>query len=457
MLAKALYITKDITFVAEQRGMSFPVTPDTASVTLPGGDLAILLDRLAQTAHRYGLHEMSVYLEDEFGQQLGFPARLPTSASASEKHPTVLRAREHGWRVNRLRRWMTFQRENTPTIHIGLARFMNRDANPLWDNDPAAAAYLLWRFQMLCGHAYHAKPGVMGSIMLVSLYRDNQITWHPSTYDVFNQVTITEYNHVNRELVDQVDAAGYVHAYDTNRAYLAAAGAADLARTQLTHTGRTQAFHKSISGLWKVVVPTWNETRLPHPLGSNRQVGDEVWVTTPTLALVAELADDKRGIITMPHVIDAYTAPPRVRDGKTVPHTTRVLREWAKLIDTCIGRCAAEDSSLERDRLVDTFKACYKESVNGIWKTSSSQIFRVDWYYTVGALAGANGYRKVWNTGNTTDRWPTYLGNVDAIHYNSTKPDPYEDRLKRFVIGDGLGAFSVQSHAADEWHQEYGL
>lgn len=457
MLARALYVTKDITFVAEQDGYHARETPLKAvALHDNAGDLGLLLDRLAAVTARIGLHETSLYLDPDAASWFCFPAKMPTSAVKAKDAAALVHARHRGWRVNTLRRWMTFQKDGMPVIHIGLARWMSKEVNPLWDNDPVTAAYLLWRFQNISGQAYHAKPGVMGSRMLNALYRNNSVTWHPETLDVFKQVTITEYNHVNRALVDEI-GDGYVHAYDTNRAYLAGAGVADLARTPLIHTGRTQGFDKTISGVWECVVPVWNEKRLPHPMGSNRYIGERVWVTTPTLDLVQQLADDPRGLIQMPLILDSYTAPPRVRDGKKVPCTTRVLREWASGINQCIERAGDEEDPAERAKLVDAFKQCYKESVNGIWKTSSSQIFREDWYYTVGAVVGANLYRKMFSAANATGRFPTFVGNVDAVHYNSEHENPMDDPIKRFNIGNALGSFSVDSYTGEKWRQEHGL
>lgn len=448
MLAKALYITQDITFVAEQRGSSAFETPDT------GRDPAVLLDRLAAAAAAYGIHEMSVILNRDVALHHGFPDSLPASRSKCEEHPVMLRVRERDWRCNRVRRWMTFQRRDTPTIHVGIGHWMSHDQarNPLWDNDPAAAAYLLWRFQNISGLAYHASPGVMGTQMLKALYPNNTVTWQaPLPADV--QLTRTEYNYVNPDMAAAL-TSGYVHIYDTNRAYLASAQAADLARTPLGHTGPTAPFKRTIAGVWQVVVPTWNDKLLPHPMGSNRTPGEITWVTTATLALVEEVARDR--LIEFPRILDSYTAAPLRRDGKLIPCTSRITREWASKINVAIQRCVDEPISIERDKLIAAFKGCYQQSINGLWKDKEkSHIFRLDWYYTNDALAGANMYRKLRSTRNCGGPTPIRIGNVDAIHFVSDKEDPKDDRLKFFLPGDMLGRFSVDTLTAEQWHGAY--
>jgi len=454
MLAKAMYVTKDITFVTEQRGYGAWETPDT------GGEIAALLDRLAHSAAGGTVREMSVILDHDTATAHGFPAELPSTPERAKNVPVLQKARAHGWHCSRVRRWMTFQRDNTPTLHIGLAHWMRQDKNPLWDNDPGAATYLMWRFQNLTGQAWHASPGVMGSQMLKALHPNNSVTWHPDYQPVpreaFRQLTRTQYTYTNHPMIDALLPGWYVHVYDTNKAYLAGAGAADLARTALIHTGPTTPFQRGIAGMWRVVVPAWNDKLLPHPMGSNRTPGDDVWVTTPTLALVQELANEKPALIEFPRILDAYTAPPITGDRKkTIPRTTRVLRQWADLIKTCLERCAHEPNELEREKLTTALKGCYQQSVNGIWKTSSSQIFREDWFYTVDALVGANLYRKIRNTMNAGGPSPLRMSDVDAVHFMSLKENPKDDPLKRFVIGDSLGAFTVKTLTADEWRGEY--
>lgn len=459
MLARALYVADDITFVAEQRGSSAFETPEVEN------DFGALLDRLARSAAVHELHEMSLYLDRTVALRVGFPAELPRTTALCEKHPTMTAARERGWRVNRVRRWMTFERDNTPTLHIGLAHWQRQDKNPLWDNDPAAAAYLLWRFHNISGHAYHASPGVMGTILLKALYPNNTVTWHAqypdAVRDIWRTLTRTDYTFTHQPQADMLTAhqahgrnGVYVHLYDTNRAYLAGASVAQFARGTLAHTGPTAPFDRNHAGIWRVVVPTWNHRNLPHPMGTNRRPGDDVWVTTPTLELVEQLADE--GLIEFPRILDSYTAPPtRNAKGQKIPQTTRLLREWATKIDTFIQRCDLEQLDLEREKLTRAFKGLYRESVNGLWKTSKSQIFREDLYFTTDAMAGANLFRKVHLTQKAGGPVPIHIGDVDGVHFVSGKADPFEDPLNRFRIGDRLGQFSVTTYTADQWHGEF--
>lgn len=453
MPARALYITQDITFVAERDRVSAYETP------LVSDDLVVLLVRVATRAFGWDMGEISLYLAPDVAQALGFPAALP-GPDAAKTHPVLQRARAHGWHTERVRRWMTFTHDGAPAVHIGLAQWMKRDRrNPLWHEDPAAAAYLLSRFHQLLGVAFHANPGVCGTSLMRAIYgRPKAVAplWrHQQQPAPLTEMTRTEYHFLNEGLAQTI-TSGYVHCYDVNRAYLAGAIAADLAHSPLYHTGRTEKFHPQVAGLWQVEVPVWNDKRMPHPMGSNRTPGDVVWITTPTLTLVQQLSE--QGVIVMPSVLDSYTAPPfPSRDGKKpVPRTKRLTREWGVAINQAIMQCDLESSPAEAEQLRAAFKGCYQQSINGLWSTSKSLIFRSDWFYTADAVTGANLYRKAWSTGiGSEERSPLYIGNVDCVHYASDKEDPAEDRLKKFVLNNDLGGFKVVTLTAEQWREEY--
>lgn len=442
--ARAMYVFQDITYVFHGDRVVVGTTDPAALAELP-----LMLHRLAAVAQAHRLEEMTVILAADTLKAIGFPPNAPIRGT--DTHPALQRARSYGWHVSKLSPWTTFDRQGI-ALHIGVMPWLSARTAALFAknrdeliDDEGTIVYLAGRFQQLTGVAFRATPGVCGTAMIRRYWRGDQPMWHPK----WSGCAPAESRETEKFLKWMAPGAAtdprpFRHSYDARRAYLAASVSGLFAATELRHTGRAQ-FDATVAGYWKVVVPHWNESRLPHPMGMNRRAGEEAWVTTPTLGLVWELALNYSAI-SPPEVIDSYTAPkPITRTGKRNANPTkRLLRSWAEKIDQLADAALCEPSPIEGRTLESVIKSMYKESAGGLWFNDTSHIHRPDWHHTVIATARSNHFRRIYKEAQIGLRWPTLI-NVDSVTYASECANWEDDAPahEHFPVRPGLGGFKT--------------
>lgn len=434
--ARALHIDEDITYgYNPDRIISAPTVRTDDPLGFP--TLPTLLMRLGRLAHSHGLAEMTVMVGQLAAKRLGLPDHPPQRSAA--EHPVAVLARQHGWLISMVSPWMTFYRaDGGPSVHIGVEPWLTpKTFRFLVPDDPAATVYRLGRFQELTGAAFHARAGIAGGEILKRIHKGPKPLWSPRWEGVEPAGEVVE-TAFGEWTPAKTPAGEWVHSYDCNRQYLAAAGNAELAVGRLRHTGPVP-FDKRVAGFWKVEVPVWNMADVsPHPFGdwAAECIGQQVWVTTPTLAFVHELST-KWGIITPPAPVESWTA-----DNEKKGTTRRILRDWATHIDTCIRRAADEPITDDAAVMVDTVKRVYKESVGGLWVNEQSRIHRPDWVYTIRGLARVNHHRRIMTAGMELNRWPVYI-KADRVDYASNNPAPVQAVPASYPIHDNLGGWKV--------------
>jgi hypothetical protein len=165
----------------------------------------------------------------------------------------------------------------------------------------------------------------------------------------------------------------------------------------LRHTGRRQ--FDNTPGYWLITIPDWNQTLCPHPAG-NYVGGEQVWVTTPTVAYLHELAE--RSVVAAPTIHDSWTA--------TAGH--RMFRSWTERLRD--GITYANDTGF--GCVATALKDAYKQAI-GLWQTPTGFICRPDWADIVAAHARVNLHRKIWREGHRQNgQWPTRIV-YDCVYY----------------------------------------
>jgi hypothetical protein len=174
-----------------------------------------------------------------------------------------------------------------------------------------------------------------------------------------------------------VDPDEPVHVLDANGAYLAAASTVEVAHGRLVRTGR-RSFDRRRPGYWLVKVHEWQVPDIWSPLGTARYP-DRAWLTTPTVQLLAQLAED--GWYPEVHVYDSWTGEPCR------------LRAWADYIAGC-RRLALLAG--DRDRY-DAVKLGYSQAVTTLQLDKKSPAWRPDWSNHIRTQHAANLWRKAWS------------------------------------------------------------
>lgn len=302
---------------------------------------------------------------------------------------------------------------------------------PMW---PMELCRRLDGWTDLVGSPYHGIPGVAGTAALrdiVAAGKARAPLWLPE-------------NTQGRQVPDRVHAAALERDYttswkpptvpagptitlDVNRAYLAAALGAVVARDRLTPRTTTYpgtSRDTTRAGYYLIDADPWQEPRMPDPLGyiaGNRPQTRLRWVTAPTLDLIDELhLAGQHGGYT---ITEEYTAP-----------GYRILRPWAERIRDALA--ATNDPAT-----VATLKAAYRETI-GLLGRPGGRIHRPDWQSTIIALSRSVMWRKLYALAIATDRWPLAV-NVDAVTLpGDTVPDAWTiDPAK-------LGAWKIKEVAA---------
>lgn len=193
---------------------------------------------------------------------------------------------------------------------------------------------------------------------------------------------------------------------DVNAAFLAAASSVEVAHGQLVHTGPT-VFDRRRPGYWLIDLPAWNDPRIVHPLGHG--VRPTMWVTTPTMALLAQLQD--HGLLELAEPLDSWTCDTRCRLRAWTDH---VKTDRATTIALGLDRDATAERQLAATERLDVIKQGYSVAVTLMGNETGSAIYRPDWAQHIRAQHAATMWRRMW--GLVQAQMPVYAsGTVDEI------------------------------------------
>jgi hypothetical protein len=195
-----------------------------------------------------------------------------------------------------------------------------------------------------------------------------------------------------------------VYTFDANNAYLGSAVSADLAWSQLHHTG-PQPFDKTLPGYWHIDLPTDLLAALADParpplLPTPRK--GQVWVTTPYLRFLEDL-----GYQCL--IVDSWTGRAELRDNghRLHPAASRILRTWGETV---------RDGLPPKGTPVGTaVRRTYKDAVGGFQK-EGMRIARRDWGETIIDLWRATLLTRVHRIHQEHGVWPVRVA-TDSISY----------------------------------------
>jgi hypothetical protein len=386
-------------------------TPDG----LLDGGLVALLERLRGVAKPD--QELTVLVDEEVADIY----RLRLAVDDPDDHPVRRDVGAAGWKSSRIGYWSSFWGEDRPTVYLGqLDELENRARNDKarqpfgsFVEDTVAQCQ---QWAELTGVPWQAEPAVMGVEMMRRLFPSYRVDGskgyrRPTKIDERTPELAGEgmWTPDTWRGPDDSWSGTFLHWYDKVKAGLVAAGQAKVSPEPLRHWVRPR-YDPKRAGWWLISKPVWNERRLPHPAGPYGEVWERIWVTTPTMDLLAELAE--RGQLDMPEPIESYTGVARP-----------VLKPWCDALWAAL-RAPITDRYSEVD--VTRVRAAAAEVARrglGMLAHRGSSVYRLDWFHAVNAMKRANTWRMADRIATGEDRWPVMLDD-DSLCYASELADP---------------------------------
>lgn len=396
------------------------------------GGLGALLSTLAP---HYGFDGGVLILDRSATLALGLPVEGVPFGGID--HPALDDATRAGWsHKGRLSDWTHFRAPDRPSLHLCIEPLLSTKFNadgvaadaPFWRSEFHDTVRSLALWHLVSGVPWRGSPGMAGMAILKKYAQaDNPQrntygpTWKPTGLWIPDGLDEQPYRIGDFRNPPPPDSGTWwMHGYDQNRSYIAAAMLVEPAAHTLRHTGRI-AFSRRLGGAWECELAPWNDPRMPDPAGyregENRTGGRVRWLTTERVALLEELTTE--GVYGGVRIIDSYTAP--AKKG--------VLRPWAeRMRDMYVykdprGRDLSSGLTVaDQIRIQIMTKEVGRRTLSmltspGNWCT------RPDWWYSTVALQAANLWRRMWAIGKAEDRWPVAI-DVDNVYYASRDRDP---------------------------------
>lgn len=180
--------------------------------------------------------------------------------------------------------------------------------------------------------------------------------------------------HQSRDWRGPMPDDGLVAILDRNGSFPSACSSVPVAPNAITHTGPLGvdvAARKNRAGVFQVVVPPWEESRVPHPLGRVGKPGERVWITSPHMELLDKLA--RTGRVPLADVLDSWTGVRNTSLFERFYQWSRIIRDQTATAD--------EATRTEAKRAIST-------AIRALWpKASRSPFWRPDWNLSIRAEA----------------------------------------------------------------------
>lgn len=387
-------------------------TPDDAFAV----GLGALLRRVAA---RTGTPEGVLILGDaEVTGALGLPAAEPTQV---ERELLGVALADAGWKCAGLRSWTTLRAEGLPVMHLGILPWMPvgtfglavPDGDSVWAGASCDGLGLWWE---LTGSAYLMSPGVAALRVLQDMQRARG--GHPAWKSTAGPDPAAAAEGLWTPWTPAIPGGPGVWSYDARRAGLAAAINAEVAVGHLHHTGR-RTFDRHTAGWWQIELPVWNDPRMPDPAGPRDESEIIGWLTTPTVALLEDLAAE--GIsagIGVAGVLDSWTAK-----------GSRLFRDWGQRMDQAYLFAEQLDSEPGPTVAAALKRGAAREAI-GMMAAGTGSVQRPDWHHTINAVKRCNTWRRAWKIGQQHDVWPVVVDDDNLV---------YPQQVPGLVRGNKLG------------------
>ena len=378
-----------------------------------------------------------VWVPPAAAARLGLPDRLPEDKAAAK---LVAPLKAAGWNVSHTEAWVTLWRPGGRSLRLAVVPWMSPARVPLvaGDPDPYGLAFRLAAYAAHVGLPLRMSAGVTGVDLMERLrppgsrlgLAEPVTAPPPARRRTLESAYLWQRRPTSAEL-----AMAYVHAYDKNGQYLAAASSVALGLADAEHWADAPEFNPKLPGLWRVAwasVP-WNEPGLPdlfNPTSRGRK-GADAWHATPTLVYAASI-----GYEITP--LEAYV----------YPQHGRALEPWYRRLRAARESLAPDKADPDLGPVLATLKATYAAGLGRLdaANTKGDRRYRPDWYAAVRSTARANLTRNVLAAVENDHRYPLAVIK-DQVLYASDDPDPVSACPPSLRLGAGLGAWKVYGTA----------
>ncbi|HLV98528.1 MAG TPA: hypothetical protein VKT82_07590 [Ktedonobacterales bacterium] len=241
----------------------------------------------------------------------------------------------------------------------------------------------------------------------------------------------SEYHHSDllwsRPLTDDERSCGWLHRYDKNNAYVAAAGGANLGAGEYVSQVRP-TFDAKVPGLWHITLEgesAFNGRDLPHPTGMQT----DSWQHT-----------------TMVHLSQQLGYQVTIREGIFFPEHHQTLRPWYELISQARQQFrtpGAFKNAQAQDVAYKALKHIYTGSLGKLAEQARAEkgdsLYRPDWWFGIVTLSKALIFLKIAELARSGYR-PVAV-QTDALYFVSKEADPLQAIPGLVTEEQGIGKF----------------
>lgn len=382
---------------------------------------------------------VTIILAGETPDAFGIPWDSPEDWDTAEtEHPVLKSIRDAGWSTPKLWPWMRCEHPDHPDVIVLVHDWADPDECPLITPSETLTERALYDWHVKTGVPWRSNGMLTGTALIRWMHEDavlvqsaanarnpRQSRRKPPTAPRWQSapagVDGGEKPWTARTWGKGVDTSALAQV-DANKAHLAAALSGLFARDALK-PGPVE-FDRKLSGYWLTEVSPWHDPEFPDPAGPyNGEAGDARWLSSETLALLAELHDS--GIHGGFKIRRSLVAP-----------GTQVLRPWAELLRDHLYEGTLPEAAI---------KAVYTRTIGGMGRPGGL-IYRPDWEDTVKGRCRAIQWRKLWAVRTTTGIRPRVIQS-DAVFFDLEESahvlgcvNPLTGK-EVFPLGPNLGQF----------------
>lgn len=406
--------------------------PDGSVVALPEnvvhvGDLAMFASdvlRLGSGGGRNRPLPGRMWLTPEYARTIGLPGKaksdnaIRAALRKSRKTEFFTKAWDEGWETKSKEDadWIMLWRGKQSVVLTSLAWSGTRTKDIAGDDiSPAALARRMGLYGTVVTRPWNITPAVTGLDLLEGVHGRLEpvdlpdLPWGSIGADfAWRRPGGTSANPL--ALSEQELAGQFVHVYDKNAAYLAAAGAAILGEGEMHHVESPDADQRT-AGVWRV---TGHQFPADAVLPSVFAIGGEDsggWVSSAMLGLLQQFGPVE--------VAEAW-----LFDRAS---STRAMTGWYErmksALDTVKSWERTEDHRAVETAVKLTYTAAIGRLASAAEKDSGRPRYRPDWRAAVVSMHTANAMRAMLHAG-AAGSWPVVMGRSDAVAFISDSPDP---------------------------------